>query len=173
MARNKPPKLEQEGTEKPEFEAPKIEVEEQSGEILKEPITEEMTQTEPEITAQEPALEEPQLPDKSEEYLAFAKTVHSIVISVAKLQVEGDKKDMLDQSGAKVFQKWDKWQFIEKYGSETTYILLWGDIIQANYFSKKAEKPQEQPPKEIALNPVQNEPPQEKTDGFSETLARL
>jgi len=172
MARNNTPKIEHEDTEKPEFEAPKIEVEEQSGEILKEPITEEMTQTEPEITSQEPTFEEPPLPDKSEEYLAFAKTVHSIVISVANMKVEEDKKEMLDQSGARVFQKWDKWQFIEKYGSEATYILLWGDIIQANYFSKKAEKPQEQPPKEIPLNPVQNEAPKQK-EGFSDTLARL
>ena len=91
------------------------------------------------------------------------------IINIAKIDVDGDQKQILDDSGAMVFQKWDKWQLIEKYGVESTYLMAWGNIIQANYFSKKAEETEE---KEEAKNPIEDKPA-EKKEGLSNTMARL
>lgn len=155
------------------FKKPEVAIEEQKDSILKEPITEPELEepeetTEPKITEKE-ELAEPQLPDKKEEYYNFSKMLHSTIINIAKINVDGDQKQILDDSGAMVFQKWDKWQLIEKYGVETTYLMAWGNIIQANYFNKKAEEPEE---KEEAKNPIEDEP-EEKKEGFSNTIARL
>ena len=154
---------------KEEFETPKIEMEEQESEILKEPIEDEPRPS-------EPLLEEPSITPQSEEYKIFAKTIHSIIFSVAKMQIEEDKKDLLDESGARVMQKWDKWQFIEKYGAEATYLMLWGDILQVNFFSKKAEQTEEKAEEKVLL--IENDKTKQATKenepaDFTQTLARL
>ncbi|MBN1175498.1 MAG: hypothetical protein JXL97_16595 [Bacteroidales bacterium] len=152
-----------------EFETPKIEMEEQESQILKEPIEEEPQ-------AEETTLEEPRITGQSEEYKTFAKTIHTIIFSVVKMQVEEDKRELLDESGARIMQKWDKWQFVEKYGAEATYLMLWGDILQVNFFSKKAQETSEE--KEEKFIPIENDhTPQPKTENqpadFTQTLARL
>jgi len=152
----------------PLFETPSISMEEQKPDIIKEPIAEE-----PEIN--EIPLDEPAIMPQSEEYKTFAKTVHSIIFSVAKLQVEEEKRTLLDDSGARILHKYDKWQLIEKYGAEATYLMLWGDILQVNFFSKKAEVLE----KEESYNPIKEEKtPQtfkeeRREADFTSTLARL
>ena len=122
--------------------------------ILKEPVKEEPTLP----TQIIPTSPTPEKPDKTKQeedldkaYYDFAESIHSTLYEkLMNIQIEKNSLDKLNRSGAKVWKKLDKWDFIEKYADFVVYGITTLEILSGALVDRaKRSKQQSQPDQTI------------------------